>query len=211
RRGKPDRADRGRRSRAARQARAAQEDRPRPARPRQPLPARLGKDPRARLEPRDRLEGRPRADRGVVRGAPRVVGAAPRASTGRRSGLALRVNPVPLWRNREFVLLESGRLLSGMGTASTTIAYPLLVLALTHSPVKAGVVGFARLLPYALLALPAGLAADRWNRKWLMMGADGVQALVLGGLALAVATGRAGFWLILVAAFLEGVGSLVFG
>ena len=39
---------------------------------------------------------------------------------------------VPLRRNRDFVLLETGRFLSTAGTQSTTIAYPLLVLAVTH-------------------------------------------------------------------------------
>ena len=118
---------------------------------------------------------------------------------------------LPLWRNREFVLLESGRLLSSAGTASTGIAYPLLVLALTQSPAKAGLVGFARLAPYALLALPAGVAADRWNRKSLMIGADGLRAAVLGVLVLAVQLDRAGWPLIAVVAFAEGAGSVVFG
>jgi len=109
------------------------------------------------------------------------------------------------------VLLESGRLLSTAGTASTAIAYPLLVLALTGSPAKAGLVGFARLAPYALLALPAGVAADRWNRKSLMIGADVVRALVLGVLALAIQLDHAGWPLIAAIAFAEGAGAVVFG
>ncbi|TML40666.1 MAG: MFS transporter, partial [Actinobacteria bacterium] len=52
-----------------------------------------------------------------------------------------------LWRNREFLLLQLGQLLSNAGTSSTTIAYPLLALALTHSPAKAGIISFARLIP----------------------------------------------------------------
>ena len=140
-----------------------------------------------------------------------MVGAVAGARAGGRGRLALTADPVPLRRNREFVLLESGRLLSSAGTAATTIAYPLLTLALTGSATKAGVVGFARLVPYALFSLPAGLAADRWNRRWLMIGADTVQALVIGGLALAVLLDRAAFWLIATAAFLEGAGSLFFG
>src|SRR6478735_2155289 len=85
------------------------------------------------------------------------------------------MSTVPLWRNRDFVLLETGRLLSTIGTASTSIAYPLLVLAVTHSPAKAGLVSFARLLPAALFGLFAGIAADRWNRKHIMIAADAVR------------------------------------
>jgi hypothetical protein len=125
--------------------------------------------------------------------------------------VALDSRHVQLWRNREFVLLESGRLLSTAGTASTGIAYPLLVLALTSSPAKAGLVGFARLAPYALLALPAGVAADRWNRKSLMIGADVVRALMLAGLAVAVQLDHAGWPLIAAIAFAEGAGAVVFG
>ncbi len=36
------------------------------------------------------------------------------------------------------------------------VAYPLLVLALTHSPAKAGLVGFAESLPAFLFTLAAG-------------------------------------------------------
>jgi hypothetical protein len=118
---------------------------------------------------------------------------------------------VPLWRNREFVLLQAGQLLSSAGTSSTTIAYPLLVLALTHSPAKAGIVGFARLIPYALFGLPAGVAADRWNRKHLMIAADGVRALAIASLVTTILLDRLTFWQIPVVAFVEGTGSAVFG
>ena len=117
---------------------------------------------------------------------------------------------VPLWRNREFVLLEAGRLFSSVGTQSTVIAYPLLVLALTQSPAKAGLVSFARLAPHALFSLLAGVAADRWNRKRMMLVADSVRALAIGTLAAAILLDQAPFWLIPVVAFVEGAGSVVF-
>ena len=66
---------------------------------------------------------------------------------------------LPLRRNRDFMLLQTGQLLSNIGTRLTSIAYPLLVLALTGSAVKAGFALFARTLPQALFALPAGVAA----------------------------------------------------
>ncbi len=121
------------------------------------------------------------------------------------------LNSVPLRCNRDFVLLESGRLLSSSGTQLTTIAYPLLVLALTHSPAKAGFVSFARLVPYALLALVAGVAADRWNRKTVMLAADGIRALAIASLVTIVLLHRVSFWQIPFVAFVEGTGSVFFG
>jgi hypothetical protein len=120
------------------------------------------------------------------------------------------VTAVPLRRNRDFVLLQAGELLSSAGTQSTAIAYPLLVLALTGSAAKAGAVAFARTLPMALLALPGGLAADRWNRKWLMIGADGIRVLAIGSLAVALLADGVAFWAILVVAFVEGAGASLF-
>jgi MFS family permease len=122
-----------------------------------------------------------------------------------------RMSIVPLRRNRDFVLLEAGRLLSSAGTQLTTIAYPLLVLALTHSPAKAGVVTFARLVPHALLALPAGVAADRWSRKKLMIAADCVRALAIGSLVATILLHRTAFWQIALVAFVEGTGAVIFG
>jgi len=119
------------------------------------------------------------------------------------------VTGVPLRRNRDFLLLQAGQLLSEAGTESTSIAYPLLVLAVTQSPAKAGVVSFARTLPMALFALPAGVAADRWNRKLLMIAADGVRALAIGGLA-TIVLGRVAFWAIPLVAFVEGSGAALF-
>jgi MFS family permease len=120
------------------------------------------------------------------------------------------VTTVPLRRNRDFLLLQAGQLLSEAGTQSSSIAYPLLVLALTGSAAKAGVVSFARTLPLALLALPAGLAADRWNRKRLMVAADAARTLAVGGLAAALLADRLAFWAIPPVAFVEGAGAALF-
>ncbi len=110
----------------------------------------------------------------------------------------------PLWRNRDFVLLQSGQLFSTAGTQATQIAYPLLVLALTHSPSRAGVVGFASVLPYALFALFAGVAVDRWNRRMLMLTADAVRIAAIGSLVLALAIDHVTFAQIAIVAFIEG-------
>ena len=116
----------------------------------------------------------------------------------------------PLGRNRDFVLLQAGQLLSNAGTQTTAIAYPLLVLALTQSPARAGLVSFTRTLPAALFALPAGVLADRFGRRRLMIAADCVRAAVVAALAAVIALGSLAFWELPVAAFVEGVGATVF-
>jgi MFS family permease len=120
------------------------------------------------------------------------------------------ISPAPLRRNRDFVLLLTGRLLSTLGSQVTAIAYPLLVLAVTGSPAKAGFVGFAGLVPHAVLGLPAGVAADRWNRKRLMIVADAVRAVAIGALAATIVLDQVSFWQIAVVAFVEGAGAVLF-
>jgi MFS family permease len=117
---------------------------------------------------------------------------------------------VPLRRNRDFVLLQAGQTLSTSGGQSAAIAYPLLVLALTHSPAKAGLVGFARVLPWPLFGFVAGVLADRSRRKRLMIVTDVVRLAAVTTLVVAMAFDALGFALILVVAFVEGAMFVLF-
>ena len=47
----------------------------------------------------------------------------------------------PPRRNRDFMLLWSGQVVSSLGSAVSSVAFPLLVLALTGSLAKAGLAG----------------------------------------------------------------------
>jgi predicted MFS family arabinose efflux permease len=116
---------------------------------------------------------------------------------------------IPLRRNREFVLLWGGEALSALGSQVSLVAFPLLVLAVTGSPAKAGVVGFARNVPVAVLALPAGVLADRVNRKYLMVACDGVRALALASIPISIAMGSVPYALIVLVALIDGTGFVV--
>jgi len=109
-----------------------------------------------------------------------------------------------LGRNRDFMLLWSGETLSELGSQISTVAFPLLVLALTGSPAQAGVVGLAKWLPLALFALPAGVAADRVNRKHLMIACDAGRALALASIPVVLAIGRPPYLQIIAVAFVDG-------
>jgi MFS family permease len=95
----------------------------------------------------------------------------------------------PLWRNRDFTLLWTSQVASTIGTRVTSVAYPLLVLALTGSPTRAGVVAFAQTLPYLLLYLPGGAWVDRWPRRRLMVLCELGRAVALGSIAVVVVAG----------------------
>jgi MFS family permease len=112
--------------------------------------------------------------------------------------------PPPLRRNRDFLLLWSGQVVSTVGSEVSALAFPLLVLALTGSPRDAGIVGFARSLPFLFLYLPAGVYVDRWNRKHVMLAADAGRALAIGSVALWLVLGRPPLAWLAVASALEG-------
>jgi MFS family permease len=111
---------------------------------------------------------------------------------------------IPLRHNRDFVLLQVGQTLSTIGSESTGIAYPLLVLAITHSPVQAGVVGFARLVPWVLFGVLAGAAVDRLPRKRMMIVSDIVRIGAVTSIVVAIAVDRISFAQIAIVAFVEG-------
>jgi MFS family permease len=110
---------------------------------------------------------------------------------------------VPLRRNRDFMLFQTGSLLSTFGSGISGIAYPLLTLTLTHSAAKTGYVGAVEFLPLVILSVPAGVAADRFDRRRLMIAADAAGAMALAVLGIAVLTGHASFWLVVVVAFVD--------
>ena len=98
--------------------------------------------------------------------------------------------PRSLWLNRDFMLLWSGQVVSNVGTQVSTLAFPLLILALTGSPAQAGFAGALRALPYLIFSLPAGALIDRWDRKLTMILCDTGRALSLASIPVALAIGH---------------------
>jgi MFS family permease len=117
---------------------------------------------------------------------------------------AVGTGPVPLRRNGGFQRLWIGQLLSDTGSEIGLIAYPLLILALTGSPVLAGAVGTARELAVIGLRLPAGALADRFDRRRTMIACDTVRAALMAVLGILVAVNAASWPLILVFSLVEG-------
>jgi len=112
--------------------------------------------------------------------------------------------PRSLWRNRDYMFLWSGQLVSTLGTGVSQIAFPLLVLALTRSAAQAGLLGAFETLPYLLFSLPAGALVDRWDRKLVMVICDAGRALSLSSIPLAALLGHLTVLQLYVVSFVDG-------
>ncbi|MEU0005138.1 MFS transporter [Streptomyces sp. NPDC006314] len=99
--------------------------------------------------------------------------------------------PPSLWRNRDFNLLWTGQCLSDLGGAMTDLAVPLLVLQQTGSPARAGLVGTTGLAVTLVCRLPAGVLADRFDRRRLMIVSDAFRLSVYTLLACLLLAGAA--------------------
>jgi predicted MFS family arabinose efflux permease len=116
----------------------------------------------------------------------------------------LSTEPLPLWRNRDYMLLWSGQVISTLGTSASAIVYPLLILALTNSPAAAGLAGALGSAPYIVFSLPVGALIDRWDRKRVMILCDLGRALTLASIPVAIWLHALTIWQIYAAALIEG-------
>jgi len=97
-----------------------------------------------------------------------------------------RRSPLGVLRVREFRIYWLGASLSSIGTWFQNIAAGLLVYELTRSTLAVGAVNFAQFIGSILLVSVAGGAADRYDRRRLLMVSQSVAAVV--GAALAAVT-----------------------
>ena len=102
-------------------------------------------------------------------------------------------------------------MVSAIGSQVSLLAFPWLILAVTGSPVQAGLIAAIRTLPYILFGLPAGALVDRWNRKRVMILCDTGRALALGSVPIAFAFGSLTALQLYLVSFIEGTLFIFFG
>ncbi len=91
--------------------------------------------------------------------------------------------------DRDYGSGQAGPWISALGSAVTMVAMPLLVLLLTGSGLLMGVVGILESAPDLVFGLPAGVYADRWDRRKVMIAADFGRAVLTALIPLAVIVG----------------------
>ena len=132
------------------------------------------------------------------------------AADRRVAGEPTAATPVPLRRNTGFRMLWIGQVVSDTGTNAALIAYPLLILALTHSAALAGIVGTVRLVVQIVLGLPGGAVSDRFDRRLVMIASDSLRAAVLGLLTVLVLVHLVSWPVVMVVSVIDGAANVLF-
>ena len=112
-----------------------------------------------------------------------------------------------LIRDRNFGPYFFGNASSASGTWFQNLAASLLVYRLTHSAFLLGVLNFCNFIPVLLLAPWAGSAADRFERRRLLLVTQLGSTAVSAGLAALAWAGLARVWVVIACALVLGVGS----
>ena len=105
----------------------------------------------------------------------------------------------------KFLLLWSGELVSAIGSGLTSFGLGVYVFRETGSAADMALVALLAFLPVLLLSAPAGVLADRYDRRILMMAGDGLSALGLVYILICMLTGEAQLYQICIGVFISSV------
>ncbi|GFO67998.1 MFS transporter [Geomonas limicola] len=108
-------------------------------------------------------------------------------------------------RLRNYRLFMAGQSVSLVGTWMQQVAMSWLVYRLTGSAFLLGVVGFASQIPTFVFSPVAGVLADRWNRRTLLIMTQALAMLQAVALAAAVFSGTIQVWHLVALSLVLGV------
>ena len=104
---------------------------------------------------------------------------------------------------RKFLLLWSGELISSIGGGLTSFGLGVYIFQQTGSAASMGLVTLLGFLPTLLLSVPAGVLADRYDRRLLMMIGDGCSAIGIIYILVCMLTGGASLAQICIGVFVS--------
>lgn len=113
--------------------------------------------------------------------------------------------------NHDFTILWTGQTVSALGSAMSTLVFPLIGYALTGSSVQAGLATTALLLGGTVVQLPAGALVDRWPRGRTLLLANLFALLCYLSLAGAELAGWLTLTQLIVVGFFSGVSEAFIG
>lgn len=106
-------------------------------------------------------------------------------------------HPLPTHWKRTIAIIWTGQAASVLATCAATFAVLWYITISTDSALMLSIAGVAALLPAAILSPFGGVAADRYNKKRIMIAADGIAGLFSILLAVLVLAGALSPWLLM--------------
>ena len=106
---------------------------------------------------------------------------------------------------RKFLLLWAGELISSVGGGLTSFGLGVYIFERTGSAAGMALVTLLGFLPTLLLSVPAGVLADRYDRRILMMIGDGSSALGIIYILICMLKGEAGLPQVCIGVFVSAV------
>lgn len=106
---------------------------------------------------------------------------------------------------KKFLLLWTGELVSSIGGGLTSFGLGVYVFNQTGSAGAMALVTLLAFLPTLLLSAPAGVLADRYDRRLLMMLGDGLSGLGILFILVCMIIGKAGLLQICIGVFISSV------
>ena len=119
------------------------------------------------------------------------------------------IHRFPALASRDFVLFLSGQFVSVIGTWMQGTVQPYLAYRISGRPFDLGLIGFATTLPTLVLALPAGVLVERWDKRRTVIVLQAVMAVLAFILAWLTFSGQIRIWHITAVAFIFGTASAV--
>jgi MFS family permease len=113
-------------------------------------------------------------------------------------------------RHRDFRVLWAGMAVSLLGDGIFLIAIAWESYSLWNAPAALSIVGIGMAVPTLLFLLAGGIVSDRYDRRLVMMWADGVRAVAVAVLAVLVIAGSLQFWELVVLVAVYGSGTAFF-
>lgn len=107
--------------------------------------------------------------------------------------------------HRDFRVYYAGQLVALTGTWMQTVAQSWLVLQLTGSPLRLGLIGTLQFAPLLLFSLFTGAVADRLPKRRLLVVTQSTQACLALALSVLIGTGGVAYWHVAVVAVLWGL------
>ncbi|MFS1516656.1 MFS transporter [Bacillus sp. SCS-151] len=119
--------------------------------------------------------------------------------------------PFTLWRNKNFLLIWFGSMISNFGMQMYIITIPLLIYDISQSALAMSTMRAIEFFPNIFIGMIVGVFVDRFNRKKMMAWTSFIQVASITGIILLLMTDQLAIWHLYILGFILSSAGYTFG